>query len=330
MTRVALLHNPRPASIPAGIPDDAFEEYDRPETIASITAALCDLGVQVEPVPADRRLPWRLDGAGYDFAFNIAEGAGRRCREAVPAAVCELLGLPFTGSDALTLAITLDKAVARRVVSPEIPVARAVLVESEADEVALASLDYPVIVKPNDEGSSKGIGEGSVAADASAAARRCRWLRARYDCPALAEEFLPGAEVTVGVIGNGAGVAILGMMEIASASDTGLFVYSLDVKREWRRRVRYHVPPRVPATTTAELERLARSAYRLLGCRDFARMDFRLDASGAPRLLECNALPGLDPDNSDLVILAAPTRSYEKLVQGILLDAADRVGVRLA
>src|SRR5262249_41988640 len=115
--KVALLHNPRPTVAPPGLPDDAFEEVDRPETITAIGRGLESRGVAVEPVPADARLPWRLDEGRYDFAFNIAEGAGRRCRESIPAAVCELLGVPFTGSDSLTLALTLDKALARRAVS---------------------------------------------------------------------------------------------------------------------------------------------------------------------------------------------------------------------
>jgi D-alanine-D-alanine ligase len=328
--KVALLYNPRPAVTPPGLPDDAFEEYDRAETIAAIGRALEALGVRVAAVPADRRLPWRLDEGRYDFAFNVAEGAGRRCRESIPAAVCELLGLPFTGSDSLTLALTLDKALARRAVSPEVPVAPAVLLADEDGEAALAALRYPVLVKPNDEGSSKGIRDGAVVADGVAALERSHWLRARYGCPVLVEQYLPGAEITVGITGNGPGADVLGMMEIASAANETPFVYSVDVKRDWRRRVRYHVPPRIPPTTQATLRRLALTAYRLLGCRDFARIDFRLDAAGAPHFIECNPLPGLDPDNSDLVILCAPTRAYDALVQGVLLDAAARTGVRIA
>ncbi len=301
--RVALLHNPRPTAAPAGPADDEFEEYDSPGTIAAIAAALRALGVSVEPVVADRALPRRLEEGRYDVAFNVAEGQGRRCREAVPAAVCELLGLPFTGSDALTLAVTLDKAVARRIVSPDVPVAPAALVEGEADPAALAALRYPVIVKPNDEGSSKGIGDDAVAADAAGASRRCRDLRERYGCPVLVEEFLPGAEVTVAVVGNGSGARVLGAMEIAAApgGDARPFVYSIDVKRDWRRRVRYHVPPRLPVACLVSIERLALTAFRLLGCRDVARLDFRLDAAGRPCFIECNPLPGLDPANSDIV-----------------------------
>ncbi|OLE52419.1 MAG: hypothetical protein AUG51_18120 [Acidobacteria bacterium 13_1_20CM_3_53_8] len=328
--RVALLYNARPVEAISNVPDDAFEEYDSLETVESIAGALRQLGVEVMAVEADGELPWRLREGGFDFAFNIAEGVGRRCREAIPVAVCELLGIPFTGSDALTLAITLDKFVARRVVSPDVPVARGLLVEREADESELRSLAFPVIVKPNDEGSSKGIRQNPVAHSAAAAIERCRWLRERYSCPVLVEEFLSGMEITVGVVGNYPNARVLGMMEIAPAdSDEKEFVYSVEIKRDWQRRVRYHVPPRVEAKKIAELENLALKAYSLLGCRDVARIDFRLDSEGQPRFLECNPLPGLNPLSGDIVILSRERLPYEKLVQGILLDAAYRVGVSM-
>ena len=330
--RVAILYNPRPAD-GTGATEDAFEEYDDPGTILAIAKALAHMGVEATPVTADAEFPWRLKQGGFDFVFNIAEGAGRRCREAVPAAICEFLGLPFTGSDALTLATTLDKFVARRIVSPQVPVALGVLVEGPADEPALEALPYPVVVKPNDEGSSKGIRQESLCADVGAAIHRCRWLRDHYGCPVLVEEFLPGVEVTAGVRGNGSEATIIGLMEIAPATeDERPFLYSLDVKRNFRRQVRYHVPPRLEASEIHAIRSYALSAYRLLGCRDCARLDFRLDAAGRPRFLECNPLPGLNPESSDIVILsrllaAGHERAYCGLVQGILRDAARRYGV---
>ena len=327
--KVALLHNARPDSIPEGHPDDDFEEYDTAETIASIVAALSRLPIDVEPLEADRTLPWRLEAGGYDFAFNIAEGRGRRCREGMSAAVCELLGIPFTGSDMLTLAVTLDKAAARRLVSPEIPVARAVLLESNPIEADLDGLTYPVFVKPNDEGSSKGLGGQPVVDSAPAAIARARWLQETYRCPVLIEEFLAGPEVTVGVAGNQLDTRILGMMEIAPAEPTPTWAYSLDVKRDWQRRVRYHMPPRLDAFVTETIKRHALTAYRLLGCRDLARLDFRLDASGTPHFLECNPLPGLHPESGDMAILSQRTLPYNELVRGIFLDAAKRWNVSL-
>jgi D-alanine-D-alanine ligase len=324
--KVALLYNARAAALP-GFPDDAFEEYDSDATVSSIASALRALDADVHPVEADSRLPWRLTEGRFEFVFNMAEGQGRRCREAVPAAVCELLGLPFTGSDALTLGITLDKFVAKRVVSPDVPVARGVLVESEADEAGIRDLSYPVIVKPNDEGSSKGIRENPIATDAPAAVHRCRWLRERYGCPVLVEEFLTGPEVTVGVTGNKPNARILGMMEIAPASGEGNFVYSLEAKRDYLNQVRYFIPPRLNAGTVEELSRFALTAYNLLGCRDIARVDFRLDAAGVPHFMECNPLPGLNPVTGDIVVLSRDALPYERLVQGILQDAMARTGM---
>lgn len=328
--KVALLCNVRPAALPPGASDDAFEEYDSPETIAHVARALAGLGVEVEPVTADARLPWRLESGGFDFAFNLAEGRGRRCREAIPAAICEMLGLPFTGSDLLTLALSLDKAVARRVVSPEVPVARAVFIEDgHFPAEAIAPLCYPVLVKPNDEGSSKGIRRDALAADLEQARAGWQRLRAQFPCPVLVEEFVPGMEITIGIGGNGAYARVIGAMEIAPAASESPFIYSLEVKRDFRWRVRYHNPPRLAPKSLQEIERLALTAYRLLGCRDIARLDFRLDAAGQPCFLECNPLPGLHPESGDIVILSRATLSYEQLVQGILRDAARRHGISL-
>src|SRR5262249_4487095 len=217
---------------------------------------------------------------------------------------CELLGLPFTGSDALTLGITLDKHIAKRVVSPEVPVARGVLIESEADAGRITGLSFPVIVKPNDEGSSKGIRENPIATDLAAALERCRWLQERYGCPVLVEEFLTGPEVTVGVVGNKPNTHILGMMEIAPASGRTNFVYSLEAKRDYLNQVRYFIPPRLEAATIERISQSALTAYNLLGCRDIARVDFRLDGTGIPHFIECNPLPGLNPVTGDIVVLS--------------------------
>jgi D-alanine-D-alanine ligase len=320
--KCALLHNRKPEGA-----DEAFEEFDSPATIAAIERALCGLGIDVDPIEADRRMPARLEQGDYKIAFNIAEGRGRRCREAATAAVCELLELPYSGSDALTLAVTLDKSVARRLVSPDVRVAPAILVDQSVED--LDRLRYPVLVKPNDEGSSKGIREDCVAENAAQALDRARSLQALYHCPVLVEEFLPGPELTVGIVGNGTSAEILAVMEIAPTAADPRFVYSLEVKRDWRRRVQYHIPPRVPRDLLSEVEQAALRSYRLLGCRDFARMDFRADSDGRPCFIECNPLPGLDPDNSDIVILSSQRYTYDQLVQRIFLEAVKRTGVSL-
>jgi D-alanine-D-alanine ligase len=144
----------------------------------------------------------------------------------------------------------------------------------------------------------------------------------------LVEEFLSGAELTVGIIGNGLSTEILGVMEIAPADSLdSRFVYSIEVKRDYRRRVRYHVPPRLSPDTLDVVRRYALQAWRLLACRDFARLDFRLDAHGLPHFLECNPLPGLDPENSDLVILSRPRMPHDQLVRRIFQEALQRTGL---
>jgi D-alanine-D-alanine ligase len=309
--------------VPDHLPEDEYEEYDSSETIDAIVQALAAMNMTAEPVIADRDLARRLHG--FDFVFNIAEGSGRRSREAVPAAVCELMELPYTGSDPLTLAVALDKAIARRIVSPDVPVARGTTCIDK-----LATLDYPVIVKPNDEGSSKGIRLNSYCQDMDSAVRQARWLDATYGCPVLVEEWLPGAEVTVAVTGNGAGARVLAMMEIDDAAPSrGPFIYSLEVKRAYREKVRYRVPPCLPDATLRLLENNALQAYRLLGCRDLARIDFRLDADGLPRFLECNPLPGLNPISSDFVIATRGVVPYRQLIGDILRDAAARHKISL-
>jgi D-alanine-D-alanine ligase len=151
----------------------------------------------------------------------------------------------------------------------------------------------------------------------------------------LVEEFLPGIEVTAGVRGNGSSAALIGLMEVAPVNGGGEpFLYCLDTKRNFRREVRYHVPPRLQAADLEEIRSHALNAYRLLGCRDVARIDFRMDAAGRPRFLECNPLPGLNPDSSDIVILSRASlsdhrRPYQDLVQGILRDAARRHGLNV-
>jgi D-alanine-D-alanine ligase len=333
--RIALLFNAKPAETPPQYPDDAFEEYDSIDTVEDIAGALRGLGVHVDHVLADRGLPRRLEEGRYDFAFNIAEGPvmparpARSCREAIVPAICELMELPYTGSDPLTLAVTLDKAMARRAVSCEVPVAQAVLIGDGPVESQIEHLHFPVIVKPNNEGSSKGIRRDSVAGNGSEAAKCVAGLREHYGCPVLVEEFLAGPEITVAIAGNPPGERILGVMEITAANDCGPFVYSLEMKRAWRTQVAYFVPPRLPRPAVDHLSDLALKAYRLLGCRDIARVDFRLDADGRPHFLECNPLPGLNRESGDIVIMTRESLGYETLVQGILQDAARRTGIAL-
>jgi D-alanine-D-alanine ligase len=326
--RVGLAYNVRPADPPEQLPEDAFEEYDSEATVGHLCDALTALGHDVRRLPAGAGFVDALRAARPEIVFNIAEGEGGRCREAHVPAVLEMLGVPYVGSDPLTLAVTLDKPIAKKLAASEGYPTPAFRTYRSAAEFTELPLPCPVIVKPVFEGSSKGVRLASRAADFEQARRMVRFVTETYGQDALVEVFAPGAEVTVGVLGNDP-PRIAGMMEIVPRTvPAAEFVYSLEVKRDWENQVSYRVPPALPPAILAEIERCAAGIYRALGCRDFSRIDFRLDAEGIPQFIECNPLPGLSPGYGDLPIMAGRMGlSYGSLVEEILAHALRRLGM---
>jgi D-alanine-D-alanine ligase len=314
--------------VPAGVPDDWQEEFDSPATIEAIAAVLRGLGHEVEKLGDGWELLERLLAQPPDFVFNFAEGEGvGRCREARVPAVLEMLGIPYTGSDPLTLAATLDKDCGKRLVqSLGVAVPRGCLIHrcSAADaQGCLAELGFPLIVKPAWEGSSKGIRSGSVVNRLSDLERAIASLQHDHRQPVLVEEYIAGDEVTVGVLGNGS-PRVLGIMRVLPRQPVEQFVYSLEVKRDWQRLVRYECPPCLAAATIQAVEEAALGVFQVFGCRDVARIDFRLRGD-VPYFLEVNPLPGLNPHSSDLVILARMSGwSYSQLISRILEAALER------
>ncbi len=326
--RIGLAYNVKPVHLPAHLPVDAFEEYDSESTVGQICGALAALGHDVVRLGAGPAIIDRIRESRPDVVFNIAEGEGGRCREAHVPALLELLGIPYVGSDPLTLSVTLDKPVAKRLVASEgFPTPRFRTFRSARDAGEI-DLDFPVIIKPAFEGSSKGVRLASRAATAAEAREMVAFVTETYRQDALVEEFVPGPEVTVGLIGNES-PRVVGVMEIAPKTMRQEdFVYSLEVKRDWENQVEYRCPPPFPKATLEEIERCAAGIYRALGCRDFSRIDFRLDARGNPQFLDCNPLPGLSPGYGDLPIMADRMgMSYLDLVASILSHAFDRLGV---
>ena len=311
-------------------PIDRLEEYDSLDTVDAISRALSAHGHHPRKLGGGRRFLEAVLAHPPELVFNIAEGWGTRGREAHVPAVCEMLGIPFTHSDPVTLALALDKAMAKRVWAGHgIPTAGFAVVESTADLAGL-DLPFPLFAKPVCEGSSMGIRRSSRVADAGALAAETNRLLADYGPPVLVETFLPGVEVTVGVLGNGRAAEILGVMEIAPRrSNPDEFVYGLEAKRGYMEEVEYHTPPRnLAAGQIREIEQVALAAYGALGCRDVARLDLRLDASGTPSVIEVNPLPGLSPATGDLVILARSMGvDYEALIGRVVDAALARLGL---
>jgi D-alanine-D-alanine ligase len=254
--------------------------------------------------------------------FNIAEGVGGRCREAQVPALLELYGIPYTMSDPLACAATLDKAVAKRLVREAgLLTPRFVVVETPAD-VAGVRLCPPLFAKPLAEGTGMGIDERSRIANRAELRAVCERLLERFRKPVLVEEYLPGREFTTGLIGTGADARVIGTMEVRIRAEVGPVDYSYEMKEHCERWVDYATPELGPLRDA--VERLALDAYRVLQCRDTARVDVRLDAQGRPSFMEINPLPGLHPTHSDLPMIATCAGwTYPKLI-GAIVDSARR------
>jgi D-alanine-D-alanine ligase len=315
-----------------GLPDDFQEEFDSPATIEAIASVLRGLGHDVILLGDGRELLERLLDQPPDFVFNFAEGQGiSRSREARVPAVLDMLGIPYTGSDPLTMAVTLDKDCAKRLAASAgiaVPLALAIH-PSDRDwkmTASLSKLPFPVIVKPAWEGSSKGIRNKCLVHNRDDLTEVVDRLRGDHRQPVLIEEYIDGDELTVGVLGND-DPQILGIMRTLPVEPTERFIYSLEIKRDYRRLVRYECPaPLLPAATRA-VQEAALAVYRALGCRDVGRIDFRL-RDGVPYFLEVNPLPGLHPEDSDLVIMAKLLGwTHPRLIEAILAAAFERLEI---
>ncbi|MDB5349368.1 MAG: ATP-grasp enzyme D-alanine-D-alanine ligase [Planctomycetota bacterium] len=335
MLRIGIAYSLKPVDRDDDGPDDRYEEFDKPETIDALAEAIRGDGHDVSLLGDGREFLASMLGNPPDFVFNFAEGQGiGRDREARIPAVCEMLGVPYSGSDPLTMAAALDKTMAKRLIRDSVltPDEAVIPVGWPDDQIRTAlEVAFPqfptVIAKPIFEGSSKGIRGKSLADSVDEAVELCTRLSRIYCQPILVEEFIGGDEVTVGVIGNGRSVRVLGTMRIIPVEPTERFVYSLEMKRDWRRCIRYEVPAIVDEQEPGLLALAATNAYEALGCRDVARIDFRIDR-GIPYFIEANPLPGLAPVSSDLVILAQGYGiGHTELVQRILRTALDRVGL---
>lgn len=324
--RMALSYDLKEDYLAAGHTAEEVMELDDEETIGGIASALESLGHSVERVGRGAELARRLvAGERWDLVFNIAEGLRGRSREAQVPALCELFGQPYTFSDPLTCAMTLDKPLAKRVVRDSgLPTAQFAVVETSEDAERVG-LPFPLFVKPAAEGSSKGVTERSRVGTSEELRDACADLLARFDQPVLVESYLPGREVTVGIVGNGDEARVVGAMEVVFRDGTDADYTALN-KAEWETRMDYRLLNGEPLGTRAR--EVALAAYRALSCRDAARVDLRCDASGEPCFLETNPLPGLHPVRSDLPILSRLAGlTYPELMGRIVEAAARRQGI---
>jgi D-alanine-D-alanine ligase len=325
---------------------DRFAEWDGPETIDAVAEALSACG-KVIRLEADDDFPAKLRAAKPDIVFNIAEGLHGVNREAHVPAICEFFGIPYSGSDPFTLSLCLDKARTKETLAfhgvPTAPFALAVTVDDLVaisrgqSRLPIPSAKSPLFIKPVHEGSSKGITERNYITSPAALLETGEMLLETYEQPLLAETFLPGAEFTCGVLGNGDAATVLPIVGINFGSLPGdaIPIYGFEAKWIWDRPENplqiFECPAKIPEALRVRIEEVVLSAYRVLGCRDWSRVDVRLDAAGVPNLVEVNPLPGILPDPEDNSCLPKAARaaglSYDELIQTCLVHAMDRSGL---
>jgi D-alanine-D-alanine ligase len=305
---------------------DDEAEYDSPKTLQAIREAIASYGHEVIDLEATSDLPLQLASTPVDVVFNIAEGFKGRNRESQVPALLELLDIPYTGSDPAALSVSLDKALAKRMVRTHGILTPDYLVMHTGKERLPKELSrFPLLVKPVAEGTSKGVTRKSIVNDEGELREKAREMIAKYRQAALVEQYVAGREFTVGLLGERR-PRVLPPMEIVflDASDPTP-IYSFELKQEWNDLVRYEVPARLTPRELDRLEKAARECFAALGCRDVARIDFRMNAEGHLYFIESNPLPGLTPGWSDLVLIAqAAGIEYRALIGEILSFAIRR------
>ena len=316
LMRVALVYDELLPELHADLrPEDAGAEYEDERTIEALLEAICRCGREAERLALGEDFSERIQLLDPDLVFNIAEGVRGPARESIVPAWLDHLGIPYTGSDGLTLAVSLDKALTKTLAAARgirTPAFRRVSTEAELDGI---ELEYPLFVKPNSEGSSIGIRRSSLAQTPGGLRRQVAWVLKTYCQDCLIEEFAPGREFSVGIIGNGE----LQFLPIVELKSPGAF-YSYEYKGRHRKEL--VCPAELSDEIADEMRKMGMELYRMMRCRDLARIDLRLDRKGRPSFLEINPLPGLSPYYSIFTCQArAAGMSHEELI-GTIIELA--------
>jgi D-alanine-D-alanine ligase len=316
-------------------PVDYFSEFDSEETIDAIASALKLRGHSVDLVEVERRdLFSYFRNNRVDMVFNIAEGKCGKFRESEIPAILDYLNVPYTGSNTFSLALALNKALTKKILKAEnIPTPR-FQVFVKGNEELDSNLRFPLIVKPNREGSAKGISVSSVVNTKVGLYNKIKETVDIYKQEVLVEEFIAGKELTVGILENGK-ATILPILEIdfSNCQKSGEYFYSWRMKEyqgnsELGLVPTMHCPARLDEATEKLVKDIAFKVHQALGCFDISRTDIRLSKDNTPYVLEINPLPGLNPLESNFPIMAyAAGMKYEDLIEAILMNASERKGL---
>jgi D-alanine-D-alanine ligase len=325
--KIGLTYDLRNDYLAEGYSAEETAEFDQPETIEAIEAALLELGYRTDRIGNARRLVERLaQGDRWDLVFNFAEGLHGVAREAQVPAILDVYDIPYTFSDPLVLSLALHKNLTKTIVREAgLSTPDFALVQRPAD-VDAVDLPFPLFAKPVAEGTSKGITAASKIIDRQALRQVCTELLDQFRQPVLVETFLSGREFTVGVTGTGSEAKIIATMEINLLPGADAEIYSYTNKEQCDELVRYALVRPSDDPLVRRVDELALAAWRVLECRDGGRVDIRCDAEGEPHFLEVNPLPGLHPQHSDLPILCGYVGvPYVDLIDRIVRSARRRI-----
>jgi D-alanine-D-alanine ligase len=335
--RIALVYNLRPVGLDRHDPRlEAVIEGDEWKTIEAIGNAFIANHHEVSYYPIDSDIYTRLknDKSKIDLLFNNSEGVSPGpSREAHIPMLCEILGIPYTGPDPLSAGLILNKSRAKEIWrSHGIATAQSELFTDPQDNLD-PKLHFPLIVKPNGEGSGMGIKNSSIVHNHQELKFALSDLFTTYSGGALVEEYLSGREFTIGLIGNGDKLLTLPIIEInfdafppgAPKIDTFAAKFVYGATGEAPMHETEFCPAKVTPQLAKELNQAAVAAYQTIGCRDFGRVDLRLNAKGVVHVMEINHPPGLmsDPEESSFFTIAGRVAGYtfSQLI-GKILDSA--------
>jgi len=323
---IGLTYDLRSDYLQEGYSEEETAEFDRESTIDAIETTLNHLGYQTDRIGHVRHLTSRLvKGDRWDLVFNISEGMYGIGREAQVPTLLDAYRIPYTFSDALVLSLTLHKGMTKRVMRDGgVATPDFYIVECDED-ITLVALQYPLFVKPCSEGTGKGINALSRVNSREELLSICHDLLKRYPSGLLVEEYLPGREFTVGILGSGKEGYAVGLMEIVYKKEDTNNIYSYETKSDYLKAVEYRIPEEDISRKCIDL---ALRSWRLLGCRDGGRVDIRVDRNGVPNFIEVNPLAGLDKVHSDLPILAyMHGYDFERIIREIMVSATKRAGL---
>jgi len=308
----------------AGDPPDANAEFDHPSTIDVIAQAIEKCGFKVKKIGNVNHLLEKIDKLGVDIVFNISEGIFGRNRESQVPVLLEMADIPFVGADALTSGLTLDKVIAKKIFIAEgIPTPKFFEVKTVDSLVNADHLKFPLIVKPRFEGSSKGLTDNSRVANKDELKKQAEYVINTYKQPALIEEFISGQEFTVAIVGNDS-PEVMPVVQIKIDGRLRLNDKFYTFARIASDRLEYICPARINKDLKKKISDLALKSYNAVECRDFGRVDFRVDKEGKPYVLEINPLPSLSTEDVFMVVAKEVGISYEEMIGKILNSALKR------